>query len=111
MLFQSCFPYGGTQPIFTAKKNINMMPNQKGGADCPIRATNFPNASIMVPRFTADKMPNGTPINNEKVKATAPNSSVAGARSITTSVTGRPSLTDSPKSPRKAPFRKMPYCW
>ena len=42
-LFQSCRPEGGTHPRYTAKKKMNMMPSQKDGAACPIKATALPN--------------------------------------------------------------------
>ena len=55
-----------------------MIPNQKTGADCPIRATTFPTASRIVPRLTAEKMPKGTPTTMEKIKEAKPSCRVAG---------------------------------
>ena len=87
-LFQSYRPDGGTQPSITAKKKIIIMPSQNGGMDCPKRATSLPTWSQKLSRLIEERIPRGTPITRENMKAAAPSCKVAGRRSRIVSVTG-----------------------
>ena len=68
MLFQSSRPEGGTHSSFTANQNMNIMPSQKEGADCPIRATSLPTRFSAVPRLTEERIPSGIPTTMENKK-------------------------------------------
>ena len=108
-LFHSQRPEGGTQPSVTAKKKISIIPNQKGGVDCPSNATTLPTWSQRLSRLIEDSMPRGMPTTSEKIKAAKPSCRVAGRRLMMMSVTGCLSITELPKSRVKASPRKMAY--
>ena len=110
MPLQSSRPDGGTQPSFTAKKKIIIMPIQKGGADWPTSATTLPILSMIPPRLTDDRMPSGIPTMMEKAKAATPSWKVAIRRSQMMSAASRFSLMDLPKLPVSMSLRKIPYC-
>ena len=80
MLLASSRPEGATQPSLTAKKNMSIMPIQKGGADWPIKATPLPIRSTILPRFSEESTPRGIPTARENRNAVNPRYSVAGNR-------------------------------
>ena len=65
------------------------MPTKKLGADWPTKAPNIANRSMMVLRFMAAMIPAGMPTMIAMASATLASSSVAGSRSMNSSVTGR----------------------
>ena len=87
-----------------------MMPNQKEGADCPMRAIALLSWSRTLPRLMAERTPRGIPITSEKMKAASPSCRVGHRRPRMESMTGRCSLIDRPKSPLNTSLMNMRYC-
>ena len=65
------------------------MPCQKIGMETPIKAKNIATLSIQVYCFTADKIPNGTPIDTETSTPNKASRNVLGNLVIISLATGR----------------------
>ena len=83
---------------------------QKLGVAMPKTAKSLPKVSNNVSRFTAERIPRGTPTKNVKRKAAPANCKVAGRRCSNTSRAGRRLIRDLPKFSLMMSFRKIPYC-
>src|SRR6266540_271752 len=73
-------PSTGSQPRSTPMM-ISTRPTKNPGIDSPSRATILPALSQVVPTFSAEIMPSGTPIAIEITKAAKPSFSELGSRS------------------------------
>src|SRR5712691_13523846 len=74
-------PRTGSQPRSTPKTMISTRPTKNPGIDSPSRAIILPALSQVVPTFSAEIMPSGTPIASEIAKAANPSFSELGSRS------------------------------
>ena len=83
-----------------------MIATQNWGAAMPSTANNLPPLSNIESRFTADRIPSGTPMITANAMPASANCKVAGSLSSNRSRVGRRSRMDSPKSPCTAPLRK-----
>ena len=104
-------PDTGSQPRFTANIQMRTMPSQKGGNDCPSRATILPSMSMRVPFFTAETTPIGTAISTLKSRANPASWRLAGSASPMRPIAVCPwNLMESPKLSCRAFHTKRKYC-
>src|SRR5262249_14308334 len=94
----------------TAKYSINVKPIQKLGRLAPAIAAPVNTWSSAPPRFTADRMPIGTPISVARPAASTVSCSVNGARSASARVTPRPTKMESPMRNSTTLCRNCTYC-
>src|SRR5918997_873636 len=102
-------PGNGNHPRFTKKTTIRIIASQKMGMLMPVRARTEVILSSSEYCLTAEITPTGTPTSTATSMANAVSSTVAGSRSRSSVVTGRPVTTESPRSPLTASTRNSPY--
>src|SRR5918994_2774176 len=103
-------PGNGSHPRFTKKMTMRIIASQKMGMLIPVSARTEVNLSSHEYCLTAEMTPTGTPTTTAMSMANIVSSSVAGKRARSSVVTGRPVTMELPRSPLKAPARKIPYC-
>ncbi len=81
-------PDVGSQPRWTEKRSISMIPSQKCGMERPNSAPSMLPMSSMEPLRTAEIIPMGTARTRANTMAATASSKLAGSRSMTSSITG-----------------------
>src|ERR671917_610364 len=102
-------PGKGRSPRFTPKITTRIIASQKIGMLIPVSARTEVTLSSNEYCLTAEITPTGTPTSTAMSMAKAVSSKVAGSRSRSSVVTGRPVTMESPRSPLAASLRKRPY--
>jgi hypothetical protein len=102
-------PGNGRSPRFTVKITTRIIASQKIGMLIPVSARTEVILSSIEYCLTAEITPTGTPTRTAIDMANAVSSSVAGNRTRSSVVTGRPVTMDSPRSPVIASLRNSPY--
>src|SRR5215204_2640903 len=102
-------PGKGNHPRLTKKITTRIIASQKIGMLIPVSARTEVTLSSNEYCLTAEITPTGTPTNTAMSMAKAVSSKVAGSRTRSSVVTGRPVTMESPRSPLAASLRKRPY--
>src|ERR687894_1799814 len=102
-------PGKGRSPRFTPKITPRIIASQKIGMLIPVSARTEVTLSSNEYCLTAEITPTGTPTSTAMSMAKAVSSKVAGSRSRSSVVTGRPVTMETPRSPLAASLRKRPY--
>src|ERR671912_2145328 len=103
-------PGNGRSSRFTPKITTRIMASQKIGMLIPVSARTEVVLSSNEYCLTAEITPTGTPTSTATSMAKATSSKVAGSRTRSSVVTGRPVTMESPRSPLTASLRKRRYC-
>src|ERR687897_447775 len=103
-------PGKGRSARFTPKITTRIMASQKIGMLIPVSARTEVVLSSNEYCLTAEITPTGTPTSTATSMAKATSSKVAGSRTRSSVVTGRPVTMESPRSPLTASLRKRRYC-
>src|SRR5215217_7901980 len=102
-------PGNGRSSRFTPKITTRIIASQKMGMLIPVSARTEVTLSSSEYCLTAEITPTGTPTSTAMSMAKAVSSKVAGSRTRSSIVTGRPVTMESPRSPLAASLRKRPY--
>ncbi len=102
-------PGNGRSSRLTPKITTRIIASQKMGMLIPVSARTEVVLSSIEYCLTAEITPTGTPTRMAMSIANATSSKVAGKRTRSSVVTGRPVSVESPRSPLTASLRKSPY--
>src|SRR3990172_6481371 len=104
------YPETGSQPSVTANTSASIIPSQNTGVEIPRTAAPMSAWSSAEPGRTAASAPAATPRTTATRVAASARRTVAGRRSASTSVTGRCSRREVPRSPRASRPSHVAYC-